>query len=204
MSNDWLQTIYKEAWNQYCHEDNLGVRRNTLYLGVQAAFIAILTGLAAVLLKSESGKFGMAESARLAILGVFTATFAYYSIKLTDVWQSVAQSGRVYLNLRWAVAKRIELKANLKDIGLAESENRWRRSPEFNERRQYRPYPDIQELSEIEIGPFGKYGGWPSIVETIKIVRRIWLFIFIVGSLLICQYLIYILASFSHFQLIAR
>ena len=46
----WLETSYVEAWRQYVHEDRLSQTRNNLYLGVQAAFVALLTAAAGFLL----------------------------------------------------------------------------------------------------------------------------------------------------------
>ncbi|KOF07232.1 hypothetical protein AC739_19545, partial [Planococcus glaciei] len=90
INNEWLRTLYSEAWKQYSHEDNISQKRNNLFLAVQAALIATLTGASGILLKLKALKVGSYELwiGHLA-LGFILIVFWYFANRLTSFWESV-------------------------------------------------------------------------------------------------------------------
>jgi len=183
--NEWLRTIYIEAWKQYSHEDNISQSRNNLFLAVQAALIAILTGISSVLIdlkafKTEPDNFWKG----IAILGLVSLIFGIFARLLTLVWKKVTEAGRAFLNLRWVTARAIEEKADIN--GLAVTEDKWYRYSKNNpDAEYYHPFLDSETLKDYKIPTKKRVGGWGSILRVINIVNGLWYFIIAVGALLI-------------------
>jgi len=123
----WLRTMYTEAWNQYCHEDNISQSRNNLYLGVQAALIAILTGISGSLIGMDPLTVGSHKIwVGLGSLGTFVVVCAIFATRLAAYWKGVTKAGRGYLNLRWIAIRAIEEHAGMHQVNLTGMEHNWR------------------------------------------------------------------------------
>ena len=185
-SEDWLRTLYVEAWKQYSHEDNLSQSRNNLFLGVQAAMIAILTGISGLLIRMEPIEIG---SHRLWVgfgaLGIITVTFAVFASRLAAYWKGVTKSGRAYMNLRWIAIRAIEERVGLHSINLAGMEHNWRDFSKSNPGKEYRPFTDSESLKQYAVPPLEKVRAWSSILAVIKIVEVLWYFLLGIGVILI-------------------
>lgn len=102
MSNEsegWLRTLYAEAWKQYSHEDNLSQSRNNLFLGVQAAMIAILAGISGSLIGMEPIEIGSHQLwVGFGVLGIFTVTRSFRGSPCSllggshQIWTSIPES----------------------------------------------------------------------------------------------------------------
>lgn len=165
---DLLSTLYNEAWNQYRHEDNLGLKRTQVFTAVQAGLIAVLALITKPLIALPT----MAVNSHvlhigLIVLGSFMVIIGLLSCFLAFVWRSVTNSGRCYLNLRWFPIYAIEKVAKLDDIDIAGLEDRWRKffKMEENKKKKFKIYDDIEELAinNFTIGPLPLFRGWASI-----------------------------------------
>lgn len=189
MSNEsegWLQTLYTEAWEQYSHEDNLSQSRNNLFLGVQAAMIAILAGISGLLIGMAPIVIGSHQLwVGFGVLGVIMFTFAVFAGHLATHWEEVTKSGRSYLHLRWIAIRAIEERVGLHSINLAGMEHNWREFSESNPGKEYCPFSDSESLRQHTVPPLGEVSGWSSIREVIKIVKRLWFFLRGIGIMLI-------------------
>ncbi len=185
-SEDWLRTLYVEAWKQYSQEDNLSQSRNNLYLGVQAAMITTLAGISGWLIGMQPIEIG---SHRLwvgfGILGIIAVTFAVFASRLAAYWKGVTKSGRAYMNLRWIAIRAIEERVGLHSINLAGMEHNWREFSKSNPGKKYHPFADSESLKQHAVPPIEKFRAWSSILAVIKIVEVIWYFFLGIGVILI-------------------
>jgi quercetin dioxygenase-like cupin family protein len=189
MPDDWLKTLYTEAWGQYIHEDKMGITRNTLFLGVQAAFIAILASLVEPMINLDTTIiiFTKEFQVGLALLGGTLTIFTILMFLLAGYWKEVTKTGRTYLNLRWLTIRAIEEHLSLSPINLAGIEHEWRAFSENNPRSEYYPFinSEYESLKELHIPSKGKIGGWLSLTRTISLIRIFWLLLSAIGLLLI-------------------
>jgi quercetin dioxygenase-like cupin family protein len=185
-SDDWLPTLYVEAWKQYTYEDNVSHSRNNLFLGVQTALIAILTGVSGLLVGIEPVEVGLHQfRVGLIVLGILAVTFAVFASRLAVYWKEVTKSGQAYLNLRWITIRAIEEQVGLHPINLAGIEYNWREFSKSNPGKQYYPFADWESLKQHAIPPLGKVGNWTSILGVIKVIEVLWYFVLSIGALLI-------------------
>jgi len=185
-SEEWLRTLYAEAWKQYSHEDNLSQSRNNLFLGVQAAMIAILAGISGSLIGMEPIGIGSHQLwVGFGVLGIFTVTFAVFAGRLAAYWEGVTKSGQAYLNLRWIAIRAIEERVGLHSINLAGMEHDWREFSKSNPGKEYCPFADSESLRQHTVLPLGKVSGWSSIQKVIRIVEMLWCSLFLMGITLI-------------------
>lgn len=175
--NDWLRTLYIEAWKQYSHEDNISQSRNNLFLAVQAALIAILTGISGVLIRMEPINISSYKiNLGIGILGFIIVFFAFFVHRILLHWRSVTKAGQAFLNLRWVTARAIEQEADID--GLATIEEGWYKYSKSNPDSEYHtPFPEYESLRKIQIPTKKKIGGWLSILKVIKVVEQIWFFL---------------------------
>lgn len=185
-SEDWLRTLYVEAWKQYSQEDNLSQSRNNLFLGVQAAMIAILTGISGLLIRMEPIEICSHRLwVGLGALGVITVTFAVFASCLAAYWKGVTKSGRAYMHLRWIAIRAIEDRVGLHSINLAGMEHNWREFSKSNPGKEYHPFADSESLKQHAVPPLEKVRAWSSILAVIKIVEVLWYFLLGIGVILI-------------------
>lgn len=187
-----LRTLYEEAWKQYSHEDNLFQSRNTIFLSLQTALIAILTGVSASLISLISSQPIAIRSLRVQIgfgaLGLLVIVFAVFGFLLTQVWERLTHAARAYLSLRLSTARIIELQLGLDELGLVGIENRWSDWSKENQEQISRDstfwYPSgFEDTSgkQYEIRPRPKAGGFDAHLRMISFVRRIWYFFIGIG-----------------------
>ena len=185
-SEDWLRTLYAEAWKQYSQEDNLSQSRNNLFLGVQAAMIAILSGISGLLIRIEPIRIGSHQLwVGFGVLGIITVTFAVFAGRLAAYWKGVTKSGQAYMNLRWIAIRAIEERVGLHSINLAGMEHNWREFSKSNPGKEYFPFADSKSLRQHAVPPLEKVRAWSSILAVIKIVEALWYFLLSMGIVLI-------------------
>ena len=179
----WLETSYVEAWRQYVHEDRLSQTRNNLYLGVQAAFVALLTAAAGFLLPLDPVVIGATRvSIGLAAFGSLAAVFAVFALLLTLPWASVTRSGMGYIRARTAVILAIEDAVGSKfPTALQQVERRWKEFSSSHPGKEYFPFLDRDHLAQYSIPPYEQIGGWKSILSVIGVVRIVWALIGFIG-----------------------
>lgn len=189
MSNEsegWLRTLYTEAWKQYNHKDNLSQSRNNLFLGVQAAMIAILAGISGLLIRVGPIWIGSHQLwVGFGVLGIITVTFAVFAGRVAAYWKGVTKSGQSYLNLRWIAIRAIEERVGLHLINIAGMEYDWREFSKSNPEKEYCPFADSEILRQHTVPPLGKVSGWSSMLKVIRIVEMLWYSLLIMGIILI-------------------
>jgi hypothetical protein len=168
ITEDWLQTIYAEAWRQYNYEDNLSYSKLNIFWIIESAFLIGLaaliqplegiTGPSITMLGRDLPRGSLILSIMMIVIG---GVLSYLSL----VWRSVAISGRQYVNLRWYTIWAIEKKAKLEDISLARQEDEYRKTSAGGER--YKIYQNIEELCEEKyLNPLPRNRNWISIEAT--------------------------------------
>lgn len=187
---DWQQVIYSEAWNQYCHEDNIGVKRMQIFTAVNSGFIAILTLIAKPLIGLPPLQVGFHHlHIGLALLAGFMMIIGVLSFFLSWVWRSLMKSSRRYLNLRWFPIYAIEKLAKLNDLGLGVQEDRWKRfsSLKTNRKKKFPIYDDIEELAEqkFTLGSLPLFRAWTSLETLTWIFQVISVLLVIAGIVFI-------------------
>ncbi len=127
--DEWLRTLYVEAWKQYAHEDNLGVSQSRLYIGVQqTALVAVLALAGSIAISAKPlPADGHPLQWGLAFFGILAIAVGLVSLMFSKHWRNVTDAGRRYLSMRWLTIMAIEELAGLEDIGLAHIEDRYRR-----------------------------------------------------------------------------
>lgn len=172
----WLRALYAECWKQYSHEDTLGQSRNTVFLGVQAALVAILTALTPVFLDLSPTRMGSRRLATgPAALGVAMIVVGLFGLRLTTLWRAATRAGRLYVHLRRITLVALERVAGLGEIAPAEVEERWRKwSAERTENTErFHPFHDAR-LQDLSIERYDPPGGWESLRRTIGALRWLW------------------------------
>jgi hypothetical protein len=184
--------MYSLAWSQYIHEDDMGQKRDSVFSAINAALIAALAVISPWLWRAGPVHIFHREiHLGLTILGLLTVGLGALSIQLNSHWRSVTRAGKAYLNLRWAVARAIEVYLNLRPIGLAEVENRWQAySSDANAEDSFNPYPDLFGEQGLSLGPRPRVSGWNSVLHIAKILMLIWWIILTLGLGLIATSII--------------
>lgn len=189
---EWLRTLYEQAWQQYDHEDNLYQSRNTLFLGLQAALIGILTSVSASLISIEPLTIrSFIVPIGLAVLGFLATVFAILGLFLTQAWESITHAARAYLSLRLSTARIIELQSGMDKLGLVGIENRWSTWSRENQ-EQISRNPALWYQSgfvdttgkQYEIRPRPRSGGFDVHLRIVKLVKVVWYFFGFIGLLL--------------------
>ena len=193
---EWLRTFYSEVWQQYSHEDDLYLTRSTLFFALQAALIGILTSTVGPLVITKSG-FNLLGG---GIFGFLACFFAILGLSLAGYWKKMTYAARDYASLRNITARIIEQKSGVQHLGPAEIESLWvdwsqRNAKEIMQDHEKKfKYPtgfqDKYSGSKIEIPP-RRYGGFVTHLNTIKLVRFTWYFIFTVGLVIMVISLIF-------------
>ncbi len=182
-----LHAFYAEAWRQYSHEDNIYQSRNTLYLGVQAALLAIITGVTPALIGLEPLTFGSYKVAiGIMLFGITAIAFSILGISLTYNWEGLTHASRAFLSLRFSTAKIIENQLGMENIGLAGIENQWADWSRENQEQIIKNdaywFPSgftERTGKQIEIRPRPKLGGFDAHLGVIKLIRSAW---YIIGA----------------------
>lgn len=179
--DDWLKVLYEEAWRQYVHEDNLSLRRNTLFLSIQTAFFAITAAAAGwAVEKSGSGH----SDHLLLLLGVVLLMFAVLGLVANLAWRRATERGRAYTWFRHICAHRLEWEAGVGEFGLAHLEHLWRREKR-HETEEYQPFPDHEVLRRRKVPKIGKMGHWDSTFCINKMLMILWGTIGAIGLVLL-------------------
>lgn len=184
--DDWKRLLYSEAWKQYCHEDNLGQSRNNLFLGVQAALIALLTLVAKPLLEAQHTQLWNHNiHLGMTTLGLLAAVIGGVSLALDSHWKAVIEAGRLYLNIRWCTVMAIETELGLQQYGPASLEDKWRAFSRENPNRKHHPFPGSDTLKSIEVLPLPKTRGWSSMRKVVSVLEKVHWGVVVVGVLLV-------------------
>ncbi len=179
---EWLRSLYAESWRQITHEDVLSQQRNNLFLGIQAALIAILTAVFGFLIKMQPVTIRGAQfHLGLALLGLIALAFAMFSLLLAGYWAAVTRAGRSYLSIRWVVARMIEVQTALGGVGLATIEDKWKRHSAKHPKKDFAPFPHVRGLEEVKIPAAERIRGWTSILRAIGVVRAVWTLVLLAG-----------------------
>ena len=189
IKDEWDKILYSEAWKQYCHEDNIGVKRMQIFMTVQSGLFGVLALIAKPLIgltpiQTESSNFHIG----LIIFAAFMVIIGTLLFFLSMVWRSVTKACRGYLNLRWLPIFAIEKIAQIGNIDLAGLENCWRRysKSKHNRGTKYTVYNEIEELANenFKLDLLPRFRGWNSI-ETITWIFQILSILIIVAGILI-------------------
>ncbi len=185
IDDEWLRTIYAQAWSQYTHEDDLSQRRNNLYITIQAALMALLTGMSRSLLALAPADIG-SYSFRLGwvILGSMFLTFSVFAILLGNYWRAVTKAGRGYLTVRWMIAHAVERTASVDGRGIAHLEDEWKRHSR-EKGTPFTPFEQEGDLRRYEIEPAQQIRGWDSLLRVITVVQILWCLLFLAGAALL-------------------
>ena len=165
---EWLILLYTEAWAQYSHEDDLAQSRTNFFIGVQTAFILIWTAL--LIPVYDIGVYTISTyryHLGSILAGVITLLIGLFSLLLTTNWKSATNAGRQYLNLRWISIEAIERLAKVDSIGLASTENRWRKHSNDKQTEKFYPFKGTMELDDLGISSREKIRGWQSMLNVI-------------------------------------
>jgi len=180
--NQWLKTLYSEAWGQYTHEEAMSHNKNTFFLSAHGAMLAILTGLASVLIKMEPLTYNCATIYFGAlILGFLTILISILGLNINKYWYHVNQAHRSVAIARWLSARAIEVESGVSDIGPASLEHFWRKHKDVSN-ENYHPFKNISELEEHHIKAHYKVGGYDSISKVIQIINYLWRTIIVCGA----------------------
>ena len=131
----WLRVLYSEAWAQYRHEDDLGIKRSIFYITVQGAILALLAFTSKPLIDDiislEPSGLLDSKPRLIAILAGLTSVSSTLLVIVAVLWKSANDSGRAYINMRWISAFDIERQLLGQQIGVnslpAQFENAYRR-----------------------------------------------------------------------------
>jgi hypothetical protein len=189
-SDEWLQEMYSLAWAQYTHEDDMGQKRDTVFVTINAALIAALAAVSPWLWRAGPVHiFHREVHLGLTVLGLLTTFFGVLAIQIDSHWRSVTKAGNAYLNLRWSIARAIEAYLNLRPIGLADAENRWQAYSKSNESADgsFNPYPDLFGLEGLSLAPRPRVSGWSSVLHIAKVLIIMWWIILASGVAVIAE-----------------
>lgn len=182
----WKSLLYSEAWKQYCHEDNLGQSRNNLFMGVQAALIALLALALKPLLETEPTYLWNCNiHLGMMVFGCLAAIIGKISYALDSHWLAVIEAGRAYLNIRWCTVIGLETELGLQQYGPASLEDKWRVFSRENPDEEYQPFADSNTLRSIKVPPLPETRGWSSMKRVVTVLQRVHMAMVIVGVLLI-------------------
>src|ERR1700761_6767709 len=103
--NEWLKILYVETWKEYMHEETIAHSKNTFFLSIHGALLAILSGVSAILVKSPIVKIDLKVfNPSLFYLSFLTAIIGSLALFINRNWKMVSETHRSYMNIRWFVA----------------------------------------------------------------------------------------------------
>lgn len=161
--SDWLKTLYVETWKQYSHEDNLGQRRTTFFLAIQAAILS----LGVVLYKPA------AERSDLFVGLLLTATGGFLSAMAIS-WRSATHAGRAYTSLRWFTLRAIERVEGLDLVGPASLEQAWRKHSASSADQSFKPFRGMDRLGDLTLTSLPRTSGWASMLNLILMLQLVY------------------------------
>lgn len=179
--DSWLQHLYSEAWQQYRHEDDLGLKRTTVFIAAQAGLIAILGLFASAILQSPSESGATEPHVDKLVVGIAIAIVSVVALLLLGVWRGVTKAGRQYLNLRWISARAIEVIKGLDPWGLAGLEDSWRRESEGSDESGVMLFPKHPALTKYKLPRKVAIRGWNSLEWLIILLAVLWAAILVAG-----------------------
>lgn len=185
----WLKILYQEAWKQYCHEDNLGLARTSLFVTIHAVLLALVGGVAKPLIETAPHRFASGRDLQIgyAVLGVVMLAVGLFLFSLTFPWKSVIVAGRRYLNLRWIPIAVIEELVGVYQGSIALLENKWRTFSAANPGEPFFPYAEHEhkELGWLRLDPLPRTRGWGALESIITAIRFVDGLVGFVGILLL-------------------
>ena len=179
--DSWLQHLYSESWQQYRHEDNLGLKRTAVFLAAQAGLIAILGLFASAILQSPSESAGAELHVDKLVAGIAIAIVSVVALMLLGVWRGVTKAGRQYLNLRWISARAIEVIKGLDPWGPAGLEDTWKREAEGADDSGVMLFPRHPALTKYKLQRKVMIRGWNSLEWLMIILSVLWAAVFVAG-----------------------
>jgi len=167
-----MQLLYEEGWRQYTHEDNLGQRRTTFFLGLQGGVIAFFGAISPRFYEvGWQNILGYSLDFGLVLLGFLWLIAASFCLIVIHNWHSVTIAGRQYVEFRRIHLQCIEELLGIQEIGLATKEFEWRAT-----KTDFIPFPCVDSMKRLSVKPL-RDTGWLTMEGGIRSMGLMWLLV---------------------------